>query len=303
MGAVSLLQKPAAQGLYTAPDGAEIYYEDTGGPDPVLFFIYGLGCSIRHWKYPMAHLAKGHRLIWLDFRGHGRSGRPPRGQRLTIATIVDDMRALCAYRGVEAATFLGQSMGGVMALALAHAAPELARGLVLLASPGRDVGAHLPAQPAAGWLWQGMIALNRHAPLAVRLGYAAVKPLSRHPALLLPIREVIRHTGFNPDLARTDDIDEYLGKVLEVDPNLFYDMAADLREFDVAALSPPVACPTLIIAGARDQVVPLAESERLARLIPRAQLEVVPHGSHCPHFDDPGLVCRRMAEFLREQGL
>src|SRR5262249_46065462 len=151
-----------------------------------------------------------------------RSPEPPRTSRLGIDTIVGDIRALCAYRGVTQATFLGQSMGGAIALAVAQAAPALARAVILLASPGRDVGGHLPAQPLANWLWQGAIVLNKILPNAVKFSGTLSRPLAKHPALFLAMREVVRLGGFNPSLARTDDIDEYLSGVLAVDPNLFF---------------------------------------------------------------------------------
>jgi pimeloyl-ACP methyl ester carboxylesterase len=303
-----------AQGMFTTPDGAELYYEDTGAPDgdaaaPTMFYIYGLGCSIRHWKYPMAHFGPGglahhaRRQIWMDFRGHGRSKAPLAGQRVTMARLCEDIRALCRFRGIQRATFLGQSLGGTIALQLAYESPELVAALVLLASPGRDVGAFLPAQPVSRMLWQGLIRVNRAAPLAVRLGYALSKPYRELPPVKLLLREVIRYNGFNPKLSRTDDIEEYIERIFQVSPTAFCDLAGDLARFDVARLEPPIECPALIVAGERDLVVPIAEAHRLAEHLPNSELFVMPHGSHCPHFDDPTTVNRRIEAFLSGHGL
>lgn len=298
---------PAESGMFTASDGAAIYFEDSGGAEPVMFYIYGLACSIRHWKYPLAHFASGgsaktaHRQIWLDFRGHGRSEPLANGDRLTVTRIIKDIVELCAARGIRQATFLGQSMGGSIALELAHEHPELVKGLVLLTSPGRDPGRFLPGQPVAQHLWRAMIGLNRLSPMAIRLGYAAIEP---YRALIhLSLREIVRNLGFNAKLTRTEDIDEYVAKVLDVNPNLFYDMAGELAAFDVAELSRPIECPALVIAGERDRIVPMREAKRLAKHLPRSELAVVPHGSHCPHFDDPALVNRMIEAFLTKHGL
>jgi pimeloyl-ACP methyl ester carboxylesterase len=282
---------------------SEVYYEDSGGPAPVLFFIYGLGCCIRHWKYPMAHFrglpGRPFRLVWMDFRGHGKSPAIPLTMKLGIGTIVADIRALCAHLGIDGAVFLGQSMGGTIALQLAHDAPELTKALVLLASPGRDPGLTMEPQPLMRWLWNGLIRVTSVAP-PVQLNAA---PLATNPLIMGALTEIVRYGGFNPELTKTEDIDEYVRGVLEVDPRLFFDMARDLAGFDVAALEPSLTCPALIIAGALDKVVPLAETERLAAALPGARLTVVPHGSHCPHFDDPGLVNRTIAGFLLDLGL
>jgi pimeloyl-ACP methyl ester carboxylesterase len=296
------MTKRAKTGSFRASDGTEIYFEDTGGDAPAMFYIYGLACSIRHWKYPLAHFGPGgaahrpHRQVWLDFRGHGKSKRQMGGGPLRVARIVQDVVELCRHREIAAATFLGQSMGGSIALELAHRHPQLVKGLVLLTAPGRDPGASLPFQPIARRAWRGLIELNRRAPLVIHLGYLAAQPYQR---ITKPIvREVVRNMGFNPKLSRTDDIDEYVGKVFEVNPNAFYDMAGELMGFDVAALDPPVRAPALVIAGEKDQVVPIAEARRLAEHLPGGELAVVPHGSHCPHFDDPGLVNRLIEDFL-----
>jgi len=298
-----------ATGLFTTADGASIYYEDSGGPGPALFYIYGLGCSIQHWKYPLAYFsgegaaARPRRQVWLDFRGHGHSGAVPAGSRLLMDTIVEDIASLCAYRRIRQASFLGQSMGGVVALKLAHQHPELVRALVLLASPGRDPGRFLPLNPVSGALWKGLIGLNRRLPLAVKLGHLALTPALKLAPVKLTLRELVRQSGFNPELARTDDIDEYIAKVFEVKANLFFDMAGDLAGFDVAQLVPRIACPALIVAGVADKVIPLGEARRLARHLPESELVTLPHGSHCPHFDDPTSVNQMIEAFLEKHHL
>ena len=294
-------------GIWRASDGTDIYFEDTGGEAPTLFYIYGLACSIRHWKYPLAHFgAEGgakarHRQVWLDFRGHGKSAPPSPGGPLKVARIIQDIVELCAFRGIESGTFLGQSMGGSIALELAFKHPDLVRGLVLLTTPGRDPGAFLPLQPLSRRLWRGMIEFNRSAPLAIRLGYRALEPYRTMTHVMM--REVVRNFGFNPHLSRTDDIDEYVGKVLDVNPNYFFDMAGELAEFDVATLDPPIGQPALVIGGERDRVVPPSEVRRLAQHLLKGELEIVPHGSHCPHFDDPGSVNRLIEAFLVRHNL
>lgn len=294
-----------AQGLFTTPDGVEIYFEDSGGSGFPLFFVYGLACSIQHWKYPRAYLAKHseRRQIWMDFRGHGRSAAPRQQQRLTIDLIADDIAALCQKRQVEQAVILGQSMGGSIALALAARHPELARALILLASPGRDPAKFIMAQPFSRIAWRGLTAANRIAPGVLRTAHKGLAIWQRGIVGRHLLRELIRGGGFNHELARTDDIDEYIEEVLKVDSKLFFDLADDMSGFDVGQFGDRVRCPVLLIAGVRDKVVPPQETAYIASKLPEAELAMLAHGSHCPHFDDPGTVSRLIDEFLSRHGL
>jgi pimeloyl-ACP methyl ester carboxylesterase len=82
------------------------------------------------------------------------------------------------------------------------------------------------------------------------------------------------------------------------DPNIFYELAEDLQDFDVSNLDRIIDTPALILAGAKDNMVPLEECRWLAKRLPMAELEVMAHGSHCPHLDDPAYVNERIDRFL-----
>ena len=277
---------------------ARIYFEDTGGDGPALIFIYGLGCSIFHWKHQLSYFAKTkHRILWLDYRGHGKSPALVLGTRLRMEMLEADIAALCLVRGIAAATLLGQSMGGTLALRFAYRNPGLVRGLVLLAAPPRPPSQTLKLGTIGGVAWQAAIALNKSSPSTMRIGMLGIR------RLMTPMRELVRVMGFNPYLANTADIEQYVEELLKTDPNLFWDLAADLEGLEIEKITPEIKCPTLVIAGARDQVVPLDHSVWLAKRIPSAELEMVQHGSHCPHFDDPPLVNRRIERFLKTHAL
>ena len=298
-----------ATGYFSAPDGSPLWFEDSGGEGPVLFYVYGLACSIQHWKYPKQHFSDPNktrtprRTVYLDFRGHGRSPAPRGRRRVTIDQLVKDIAALCEYRGIESATFLGQSLGGTIALALADARPDLVQGLVLLASPGRDPGPYFAFQPFSELLWRTLIAVNRLSPTVVRLIHAATVEALRSPLIKVPFREMVRRAGFNPALAKTTDIEEYIASVFDVSPSIFFDLASDLASFDFERLEGHITCPTLLISGGKDRVVPISEQRWLAEKVPHAQVATLEYGSHCPHFDDPSQVIKILDQFLTENAL
>lgn len=300
-------------GTFRARDGVQVYFEDNGSniepAETALFYIYGLGCSIHHWHYQMDHFSAGgndqtqYRQIWLEFRGQGESERPIEGERLGIDMIVNDIIDLCHERNIKRAIFLGQSMGGCLAMRLASKAPWLVGGIVLLASPGGNPVAGLPIQPLLPTFLQTAIKVNRATTkvakvidgLKIRL---ASKPMFRNRFFDVAVREAFRHYGFNPKLSRTHDIESYLQRINEVPSDLFLDLAADLEKFDISNIENQLNCPTLIISGQQDMIIPISEARRIHRLIPGSQLEIVEHGSHCPHFDDPELVSGLIEEFV-----
>ena len=316
---VAATPKPSS-GLLALPTGHEIYYADSGGTGPVLFYLYGLGCSIAHWKYQLAYFGSKdpgaqpprrrgasrdtppYLQVWFDFRGHGRSSPLPPGEQLTMGAIVEDAVAVTKHLGIRSATFLGQSMGGSLVLQLARDYPDLVDSLVLLASPTRSPSRTMPLQPVSGWLWHALVQVQEHAPFAVKHVNKLNSLLLEQPLLRVPFREFIRAKGFNPYLAQTSDIDEYIVAMLATDARLFTALMAELTRFDAVRFAKRITCPVLMISGAHDLVVPPSESRRLLKHLGNGQLAVIPHGSHCPHFDDPALVNQILAEFLAAPG-
>lgn len=114
------------------------------GRMPVLL-VHGLADSALTWAFVLGPLARDRTVYAVDLPGYGGSGLPPGS---TYATL-DQMRDLLALflREVVGAPCLvaGNSMGGWLAIKLAHAAPELVRGIVLLDAGGA------PLQGRASW--------------------------------------------------------------------------------------------------------------------------------------------------------
>jgi pimeloyl-ACP methyl ester carboxylesterase len=294
----------AQSGYVKAADGTKIFFQDSGGKGTPLVFIYGLGCSIQHWKYPLRALShsdaklRGYRCIWSDIRGHGKSAMPPRRRPIRLDDVINDQMSVLSHLKVDQAVFLGQSMGGCLAMELAYRFPSSTAGMILLGTPARDPSRLLPFQPVAKMLWDAMLALNETLPILVRGIYRQVLPSMQKAPVRIIFREMIRQKGFNAKLAKTADIEDYIEAFFSVHPNVFYQMAATLSGYDAGRYEQKILAPTLIIAGRQDQVIPLSEAEYLHAQLRHSQLEVLPHGSHCPHFDDPVLVAGLIRRFL-----
>jgi pimeloyl-ACP methyl ester carboxylesterase len=106
-------------------------YEMDGETGPCFLFLHGTGCDNRDWDGVRALLpAHGLLLVFLEFRGHGASSVSTTD--FTLDDLADDALALLAHLGIPRASFVGHSLGGMVALAAARKQPTAIEGLVLL---------------------------------------------------------------------------------------------------------------------------------------------------------------------------
>jgi pimeloyl-ACP methyl ester carboxylesterase len=111
-------------------NGVRIAYDDTGASDPPIVFVHGWCCDRSHFAPQVAHFTAHHRCASLDLRGHGESDVPADGYE--VATMADDVAALCAHLGLQKPVVIGHSMGGAVTLSLAARHPDLPAAIVML---------------------------------------------------------------------------------------------------------------------------------------------------------------------------
>ncbi len=111
-------------------DDLTLHYEDDGDRDaPAVLVLHGITQSTATWNWLVPYLTPTHRVVRLDFRGHGKSGRTPGAY--AFPGYVADAAAIVERVIGAPAVVVGHSLGGGTAAGLAQTQPDLVRGVVL----------------------------------------------------------------------------------------------------------------------------------------------------------------------------
>jgi 3-oxoadipate enol-lactonase len=245
--------------------------EGAPGGTPVVL-LPSLGATLAMWDAQAAALAGEHRVVRADHRGHGASPVPPGPYEL--ADLASDVVDLLDQLGIERASLVGLSLGGMVSMWLAAHAPERVDRLALLCT-----SAHMP--PASAWA-ERAAAVRAAGTTAVVADAVAERWLTpgraeHDPGLARRLRAMIAATPAEGYAACCGAIERM-----------------DLRG-DLAA----IRAPTLVIAGAEDPATPPDHAERLVAGIAGARLEVLSPAAHLAAIEQPEAVNRLVGEHLR----
>lgn len=280
------------QGYFRTRDGVRLYYSVEGPAGaPLLFFCYGLVCSKLQWKYQWQEFRQTHRCVYMDYRGHGQSDKPEDPESVTIEACARDLLDLLDELEAPDAVVLGHSLGVNIILDLYRLAPERVRGLVLANGTPKDP-------------FETMFHHN-FLQVAFPLVHATQKFF---PEILQKIwrsqgtnpvnQQFVALAGFNPKLAKREDINEYLRLTSTVDLDIFLSLLNDFMKTDATHWLHEVSAPTLVLAGEQDKITPPLNQRLFAKLIPGAEYHEIKEGSHCSQMEKPELVNGILREFF-----
>jgi pimeloyl-ACP methyl ester carboxylesterase len=116
--------------------GLPVVSEDLGS-GPALILLHGLAGSARWWGRNLPALSRFFRVIAIDLPGFGAS---PRGHRLDLNAVADQLAGTMDELGIERASLIGHSMGGLSAGGLAADRPERVDRLILVDAAFMSLG-------------------------------------------------------------------------------------------------------------------------------------------------------------------
>ncbi len=123
---------------YTSEDGLQLYAREYPGPaEPFsLLCLHGLSRNSADFEGLCDALAGDYHMLAADQRGRGLSDHDPNPERYQVPVYVDDMVTLLTRSHIRRAVLVGTSMGGLIAMQLLAARPDLVAGVIL-----NDIGA------------------------------------------------------------------------------------------------------------------------------------------------------------------
>lgn len=256
-------------------DDVRIDVQLAGENDDAVVLLHGFPLTKQIWSAQISALATAHRVVAVDLRGMGKSGIVD-GPYL-METLAGDIAAVLDVLSIERATIVGHSLGGYVALAFARMYAERISRLALVCSrivaDSRERAKHRFELADAADATNSIDAILEDAILPL----FAEETTSHHPEMLEKIREIAR-SNHAKGLAAT-----LRGMALR-------DGAEDI--------APDLEMPVLVVAGASDRLVNLAEAQAMARAFPNARLAVIPGSGHLPMIERPAEFNRVLADFI-----
>ena len=250
-------------------DGVTLVYEEAPGDEPPILLVHGWCCDHTYFVPQFEHFAsRGHRVVAVDLRGHGRSDKPQQGY--TMQLFADDLAWICQRIGVEKPVVVGHSMGGIVAFDLAARYPDMTSAVVML-----DAAVVLPS--------------------AARAAIPSLLEELRDPGY----REVLRNYVANSLFISTDD-QERKKRILEsmssTPQHVVVSAFEGLRDYDPTEATGGLAIPAVYIAA--DELQPRSDMSRFHELAPQILYGKTVGSGHFCQLEVPEQVNAMIERFL-----
>jgi len=257
------------------------------GSGPAVLLVHGITSSSRTWRSVMPALAEHYDVIAPDLLGHGRSAKP-RGD-YSLGGYASGLRDLLVALEVPAATVVGHSLGGGVAMQFAYQFPDRLERLVLVDSGGLGSEVSLVLRAATLPGAEYVLPLLASSPLR-GAGAALGSVLGR-----VGLRASADVRGMAEGFESLGDAEARRAFVHTarsvIDP-------AGQRVDATDRLYLAEHVPSLIVWGDRDRMIPVRHGHDAHEHMPNSRLEIFPGAGHFPFNDDPERFVATLHEFI-----
>lgn len=244
--------------------------EERGGGDAVpILFLHGVGSDKSVWRPQLEHFGRSRRAVAFDYPGYGESDPIPRADRDDFA---DAMLAAMDALALGRAHICGLSLGGVIAIAMHALAPARCASLILADS--------FAVHPDGAGIFERSVEASRSIGMRA-LAEARV--------------DMLLGSAATPELRA-----EVVETMAAIDADAYRLGAQAVWLADQRDRARRIHVPTLVLCGAEDHITPPALSEKLAALIPGAQIELVDAAGHLANAEQPAAFNTAIDRFLAD---
>jgi pimeloyl-ACP methyl ester carboxylesterase len=266
---------------YISVGGLELCYQEQGWGEP-LIILPGLATSVDFWQLNVPVLARSYHVLALDLPGFGKSAKPD--VPYDLDWFCDQILLFMDAKGIHRASFIGDSMGGQLAMMIAHRHRERVDKLVLTGSCGAWPPPSRLVTAALNALWNESIVtdhLRRTWPSTFTGLFRRQTEVTRD---LLRYQMAIRAegSGYAP---------EGRASARAMRSIFFHSCRSCLGD---------LSQPTLLIWGQHDHIHLFSEAATLRMGIPDSRLVVVPDAAHAVMIDQPETFNRLILAFLKD---
>ena len=257
------------------------------GSGPPVIFIHGLSGCWQNWLEQIPLFARDHRVIAVDLPGFGHSDMPV--ETISISGYADAIDELMEKLDIDAARIVGNSMGGFIGAEMAIEHPARIERLVLVAAAGlsiesirteRTKGLRHRAENMIFFSLAHVVSRSHQVALRPRLRAALLMTVAAHPARLP-----------GPLAAQ---------QVLGSGKPGFSDALEAMCRYPLRDRLEKIACPTLILWGDKDILVPVKDASVFEELIPDSRKIIYTDTGHVSMMERPARFNSDVKAFLDE---
>jgi 3-oxoadipate enol-lactonase len=241
------------------PDTVRLHHVVDGDTGPVIVLGGSLGTDLSLWDDLAADLARDHRVVRFDTRGHGRSPAPTGGY--TMEELAADVVTLADHLGLDRFAYVGLSLGGAIGQVLALAQPQRLTALVLACT------APVFGEPST---WRDRAALVRREGVESLL----------EPTFARWFTDEFR-------AAHPDAVARVAAMFRATPPEGYAGCCEALAAYDVTDRLGRIAVPTRVVAGAEDPGTPPEVGRAMVQEIRDADLVVIEGAAHIANVARP----------------
>jgi pimeloyl-ACP methyl ester carboxylesterase len=288
---------------WTDIDGP-VRYLDFGGPPrgPLIVAVHGLSGSAMNWLALAPLLTEHYRVLALDLAGHGLTQSAGRGTDVVANRAL--LHRFCQAESPVPVILMGNSMGGMISLLEASAAPDSVAGLILVdpalpfvpARPDLTVAAMftLGGMPIVGNAVLGRVrSLPPERIVAVVLSLCCADPSRVLPEVVAQHADVARQRASFADVGS-----DLASATRSVIATAGLGGGAHAYRQGIRAITMPV----LLLHGEHDRLVPVSAARAAARAHPSWSLVVLPDAGHVPQLEVPHECAEAILAWLAGPG-